>query len=98
MLTNFDLLEYHPFASIVLDLDGKISIEDISGIIERYINTFFFKRENKSDKLEVNLYPSESIDEEKFKMIVKDIKAALKSKNLTELGLFNKLSYLLTLE
>ena len=24
MLTNFDLLEYHPFASIVLDLDGKI--------------------------------------------------------------------------
>jgi len=74
-----------------LDLDGKISIEDISGIIERYINTFFFKRENKSDKLEVNLYPSESIDEEKFKMIVKDIKAALKSKNLTELGLFNKL-------
>jgi transcriptional regulator of aromatic amino acid metabolism len=24
MLTNFDLLEYHPFASIVLDLDGKV--------------------------------------------------------------------------
>jgi PAS domain S-box-containing protein len=24
MLTNFDLLEYHPFASVVLDLDGKI--------------------------------------------------------------------------
>lgn len=74
-----------------LDLDGKISVEDINGIIERYINTFFFKRENKSDKLEVNLYPTESIDEEKFKMIVKDIKAALKAKNLTELGLFNKL-------
>jgi Ca2+-binding EF-hand superfamily protein len=74
-----------------LDLDGKISIEDMSGIIERYINTFFFKRENNSEKIEVNLYPSESIDEEKFKMIVRDIKAALKSKNLTELGLFNKL-------
>lgn len=74
-----------------LDLDGKISIEDLSGIIERYINTFFFKRENNSNKLEVNLYPKESIDEEKFKLIVKDIKQALKSKNLTELGLFNKL-------
>ena len=24
MLSNFDLLEYHPFASVVLDLDGKI--------------------------------------------------------------------------
>lgn len=24
MLTNFDLLDYHPFASIVLDVDGKI--------------------------------------------------------------------------
>jgi len=74
-----------------LDLDGKISIEDLSGIIERYINTFFFKRENNSKTLEVNLYPVESIDEEKFKMIVKDIKAALKAKNLTELGLFNKI-------
>jgi Ca2+-binding EF-hand superfamily protein len=74
-----------------LDLDGKISIEDLNGIIERYVNTFFFKRENKSDKLEVNLYPSEFIDEEKFKTIVKDIKAALKAKNLNEIGLFNKL-------
>lgn len=74
-----------------LDLDGKISVEDINGIIERYINTFFFKRENKSNTLENNLYPSESIDSEKFKMIVKDIKAALKAKNLTELGFFHKL-------
>jgi Ca2+-binding EF-hand superfamily protein len=74
-----------------LDLDGKISIEDLNAVIERYIHTFFFKRENNSNNLEVNLYPSESIDEEKFKLIVKDIKAALKAKNLTELGLFNKL-------
>ncbi len=74
-----------------LDLDGKISIDDLNGIIERYINTFFFKRENKSEKLEVNLYPHEQINEEKFKTIVRDIKAALKAKNLTELGLFNKI-------
>jgi len=74
-----------------IDLDGKISLEDLSAVIERYINTFFFKRENNSNMLEVNFYPSESIDEEKFKSIVKDIKSALKAKNLTELGLFNKL-------
>lgn len=74
-----------------LDLDGKISIDDLSGILERYIHTFFFKRENDPNKLENNLYPAESIDEGKFKMIVKDIKVALKAKNLTEIGLFNKL-------
>jgi len=74
-----------------LDLDGKISIDDLNGIIERYMHTFFFKRENKSNKLEVNIFPKENIDVEKFKAIVKDIKSSMNAKNLTTLGLFNKL-------
>jgi Ca2+-binding EF-hand superfamily protein len=74
-----------------LDLDGKISLEDLKGILERYRNTSFFKRENKDDKLEINIFASEEMNLEKFKKIVKDMKSALKAKNFTEIGLFHKL-------
>jgi len=76
-----------------LDCDGKISKDDVKGILDRYSNTSYFKRENTDKKLEVNLFSSDAgeLSLEKFKRIVKDIKAAIKRKNLTEIGLFQKL-------
>ncbi len=41
--------------------------------------------------MDLNIYPPEELNEEKFKQIVKDIKVAMKSKNLTDVGLFKKL-------
>ena len=58
-----------------LDQDGKISFDDLKGILERHLKTSFFKYENN----------------EKFKVIVKDIKMALKNQNLTDVGLFKRI-------
>lgn len=74
-----------------LDSDGKISIDDLKGILSRYSTAPFFKYENSEKILEVNMYAEEKLTDEKFKQIVRDIKLALKAKNLTEIGLFNKL-------
>ena len=74
-----------------LDSDGKISIEDIKGIFERYLSTSFFKFENSSFTPDNNLYSYDTMSEEKFKSIVRQIKAEMKKKNITVVGLFNKL-------
>jgi Ca2+-binding EF-hand superfamily protein len=76
---------------IDIDGDGKISLNDLKSTLDRYMNTSFFKYENTSNKLEVNFYPESQLDEEKFKQIVRDIKSAMKLKNITDTGLFNKL-------
>ena len=74
-----------------LDSDGKISIEDIKGIFERYLSTAFFKFENSSFTPDNNLYAYDTMTEEKFKSLVRQIKAEMKKKNITVVGLFNKL-------
>ncbi len=74
-----------------LDQDGKISLDDLKGILDRHKNTFYFKYENSDDKQEVNLHPLDSLDPERYKQIVKDIKVSMSNKNLTLIGLFRKL-------
>ena len=74
-----------------LDADGKISFEDLRGILQRYANTSFFKYENSEKSPNVNLYASDYLSDEQFKAIVREIKSTMKKKNITEVGLFKKL-------
>ena len=74
-----------------LDSDGKISVEDLKGILQRYTNTNFFKYENNSKNQNVNLFSSEVLSDDEFKAIVRKIKENMKRKNITEVGLFRKL-------
>jgi Ca2+-binding EF-hand superfamily protein len=54
-----------------LDSDGKISFEDLRGILQRYANTSFFKYENSDKGRHVNLYASDYVTDEQFKAIVR---------------------------
>ena len=74
-----------------LDADGKISFADMRGILQRYMNTSFFKYENSEKGQNVNLYASDLLNDEQFKAIVREIKSTMKKKNITEVGLFKKL-------
>ena len=74
-----------------LDADGKISFEDLRGILQRYANTSFFKYENNEKGPNVNLYASDYLSDEQFKAIVREIKSTMKKTNITEVGLFKKL-------
>ena len=74
-----------------LDSDGIISYEDLQGILERYKSTNFFKFENSSFTPDTNLYAYETMSETKFKNLVREIKKNMKKKNITLVGLFNKL-------
>ena len=74
-----------------LDSDGKVSFEDLRGILQRYANTAFFKYENSDKGQHVNLFASDYLTDEQFKAIVREIKATMKRKNITEVGLFKKL-------
>ena len=74
-----------------LDSDGKVSVDDLKGILQRYTNTNFFKYENNSNNQNVNLFSSEVLSNDEFKAIVRKIKENMKKKNVTEFGLFKKL-------
>ena len=74
-----------------LDSDGKISFEDLRGILQRYVNTSFFKYENSDKGHNVNLFASDYLTDEQFKAIVREIKSTMKRTNITEVGLFKKL-------
>ena len=74
-----------------LDSDGKVSFEDLRGILQRYSNTSFFKYENNEKGPNVNLYASDYLNDEQFKAIVREIKSTMKKTNITEVGLFKKL-------
>ena len=74
-----------------LDSDGIVSLEDIQGIFERYCSTSFFKFDNSSFTPDNNLYAYETMTEDKFKSLVREIKKNMKKKNITVVGLFNKL-------
>lgn len=76
-----------------VDKDGYIDQEDLKSILSRYVKNHYFKYESIPEGLESrpNFYCEETLSEEKFKLLVKDIKSAMKLKNLTDVGLFNKL-------
>ena len=74
-----------------VDCDGKISLEDLKSVLERYTNTDFFKYENDSRSININLFPNQNLSEEEFKAIVRKMKESMKKKNITELGLFKLL-------
>ena len=74
-----------------LDSDGRVSLEDLKGILQRYTNTNFFKYENNSKNQNVNLFSSEVLSDDQFKAVVRKIKENMKRKNITEVGLFRKL-------
>ena len=90
---NYDIkgLNNNVVCKFDLDSDGIVSLEDIEGIFERYCSTSFFKFDNSSFTPDNNLYAYEEMTEDKFKSLVREIKKNMKKKNITVIGLFNKL-------
>ena len=74
-----------------VDSDGKISLEDLKSILQRYNNTDFFKYENNSTSFDVNLFSDRILSDQDFRDIVKKIKENMKKKNISEVGLFKLL-------
>ena len=74
-----------------VDSDGKISLEDLKSILERYSNTDFFKYENDSKNININLHCNQILSDKEFKAVVKKIKENMKKKNISEGGLFKLL-------
>lgn len=74
-----------------IDQDGKINMDDLRAVLERFNGTSFFKYENTDQDLEININSNQGLSQEKYREIVKDIKTAMKNKNLTDIGLFMKL-------
>ena len=74
-----------------VDCDGKISLEDLRAILERYSNTDFFKYENDAKSININLYPEQILSEKEFKAVVRKIKENMQKKNIAEGGLFKLL-------
>ena len=73
-----------------VDSDGLISFEDLTSVLKRYIHTSFFKYTNESTNPEINFYSKEQMSIEKFKNIAKRLTDYMKSKNISEIGLFKK--------
>ena len=73
-----------------IDADGMISFEDLTSVLKRFSYTSFFKYKNESTDPNIYLFSDEKMSKEKFNSIVKRIKLYMKSKNLTEIGLFQK--------
>ena len=80
----------HIIHKLDIDADGKISFEDLRAILKRFSYTSFFKYTNDSSDPNINLYSKETMSKEKFYTLVKRLKSYMKSKNITEIGLFNK--------
>ena len=74
-----------------IDSDGLISYEDLKSVLKRYTLTSYFKYDNDSGNPNVNLFSKETITEEKLKNIIKKLQHYMKTKNITETGLFKKL-------
>ena len=74
-----------------VDCDGKISLEDLKTVLERYINTDFFKYENDSKDININLFSNQILSDKEFRALVRKIKENMKKKKLSEIGLFKLL-------
>lgn len=93
-LMNLDSVPTSIAQMFDIDKDGYISQDDLKSIIDRYMKNHFFKYEEVNpspSNINPNFYCKEELSEERFKLLVKDIKSSMKLKNLTEVGLFNKL-------
>ena len=73
-----------------VDADGVISFEDLTSVLKRYIHTSFFKYTNESSSPTINFYSKEQMSIDKFKNVAKRLKDYMKSKNISEIGLFKK--------
>ena len=73
-----------------VDSDGLISFEDLTSVLKRYIHTSFFKYANDSSSPDINLYSKEQMSIDKFRNIAKRLRDYMKSKNISEIGLFKK--------
>ena len=73
-----------------IDSDGMISFDDLKSVLKRFTYTSFFKYTNDSTSPNINLFSKEKMSKEKFKDIVKRLREFMKSKNITEIGLFKK--------
>lgn len=71
-----------------IDQDGKISLEDMKSVLEKYMKSSFMRFENSDDHPELNIFPKEEIDEKRFKQIVRDINISLEIKGLSLFGFF----------
>ena len=71
-----------------IDADGLISFEDLYSVLKRFDLTSYFKYTNDSSKAEINIFSSETMDEIKYKNIIKKLNIIKKSKNITDIGLF----------
>ena len=74
-----------------VDGDGKVSLEDLKCILQRYANTDFFKYENNSTSFNVNLFPNEVLSDQDFKAIVRRIEENMNKKKISKIGLFKLL-------
>ena len=74
-----------------VDSDGKISLDDLKSILQRYTNTDFFKYENDSQSLNINLFSNQILSDIEYRSIVKKIKEHMDIKKISELGLFKLL-------
>ena len=73
-----------------IDADGLISYEDLKAVLLRYSDTLYFKYVNDSSNPDINLYSKETMNERKIKIICTKLLSYMKSKNITETGLFRK--------
>ena len=86
---NLDI-PLHIIQKLDVDSDGLISFEDLTSVLKRFIHTSFFKYTNDSSSPDINLYSKEQMSIEKFTNIAKRLKDYMKSKNISEIGLFKK--------
>ena len=87
---NFNDIPDYIIQKLDIDSDGMISFDDLKAVLKRFTYTSFFKYTNDSTDPKINLYSKEKMSKEKFKDIVKRLRDFMKSKNITEIGLFKK--------
>ena len=73
-----------------IDADGMISFEDLRAVLKRFIHTSFFKYSNDSTNPNINLFSKETMNEVRFKGIIRKLNDYIKKNNITEIGLFHK--------
>ena len=87
---NYNNIPDYIIQKLDIDSDGMISFDDLKAVLKRFTYTSFFKYTNDSTDPKINLYSKEKMSKEKFKEIVKRLRNFMKSKNITEIGLFKK--------
>ena len=74
-----------------IDSDGLISFSDLKSVLKRYNLTSYFKYDNNSKTPNINLFSKETLPQDKINSIIKKLYVYMKTKNISETGLFKKL-------